>query len=193
MDNIFDRAHDLVDKAQEKVASAASQAAWAANQALVVKNLEGQLAALQSEIARVTTDLGERTYQAWRAHADDPRIPALCGHLDDLKSRRAQLSADLGAARTATYNPQAALALGRKPIGAATTPPSPGATLPPPAPTPTSAPPVQAPPRPAPRPLSPVARCLRRRSGQRGPRASAPTAATLCRRAPSFAHRAGST
>ena len=33
MDNIFDRAHDLVDKAQEKVASAASQAAWAANQA----------------------------------------------------------------------------------------------------------------------------------------------------------------
>jgi uncharacterized small protein (DUF1192 family) len=131
MDNIFDRAHDLVDKAQEKVASAASQAAWAANQALVVKNLEGQLAALQSEIARVTTDIGERTYQAWKARADDPRIPALCGHLDDLKSRRAQLSADLGAARTATYNPRAALASGQRPIGAATTPPAPDATLPP--------------------------------------------------------------
>src|SRR5918911_3808600 len=142
MDNIFDRAHDLVDKAQEKVASAASQAAWAANQALVVKNLEGQVAALESEIARVTTDIGERTYQAWKTHADDPRIPALCSHLDDLKSRRAQLSADLSAARTATYNPQAALARGRRTIGAAATPPSPDAALPSPAPTPISAPPA---------------------------------------------------
>src|SRR5947209_14305276 len=108
MDNIFDRAHDLVDKAQEKVASATSQAAWAANQALVVKNLEGQVAALQSEIERVTNDIGERTYQAWKTHSDDPRIPALCAHLDDVKSRRAQLSADLNAARTATYRPRAA-------------------------------------------------------------------------------------
>src|SRR5437764_11964320 len=108
IDSIFDRAHDLVDKAQEKVASATSQAAWAANQALLVKNLEGQVAALQSEIERVTTDIGERTYQAWKTRADDPRIPALCGHLDDRKNRHAQPSDDRNQALTATCNRRAA-------------------------------------------------------------------------------------
>src|SRR5689334_2768089 len=107
MDNLFDRAHDIIDKAQGKVASAASQAAWAANQGLLIRNLEGQVQALSDEIERVTREIGERTYAAWRARADDPRIPGLCGHLNDLYGRRDRISADLAAARAATYDPRA--------------------------------------------------------------------------------------
>lgn len=105
MDSIFDRAHELIDKAQEKMATATSQAAWSANQTLLIKGLESHLAELQREIDRLTTELGERTYQAWKAGADDPRIPALCGYLDDIKNRRSHVSADLAAARAATYRP----------------------------------------------------------------------------------------
>jgi len=105
MDNIFDRAHDMLDKAQGKVASAAAQAAWTANQGLLIRNLEGQLASLQAEIARVTRDIGERTYAAWKTRADDPRVPALCGHLDGLQEQRDRIGADLAAARAATFDP----------------------------------------------------------------------------------------
>ncbi len=105
MDNIFDRAHDIIDKAQGKVASAAAQTAWTANQGLLIRTLEGQLHALQGEVSRVTREIGERTYAAWKARADDPRIPALCGHLDDLQRRRDRAGADLAAARAAAFDP----------------------------------------------------------------------------------------
>ncbi len=105
MDNIFDRAHDMLDKAQGRVASAAAQAAWTANQGLLIRDLEGQLAALQGEIARVTREIGERVYAAWKARADDPRVPALCGHLDGLQEQRDRVGADLAAARAATFDP----------------------------------------------------------------------------------------
>ncbi len=105
MDNIFDRAHDIIDKAQGKVANAAAQTAWTANQGLLIRNLEGQFNALQDEITRVTREIGERAYGAWKARADDPRVPALCGHLDDLQTRRDRAAADLAAARSATFDP----------------------------------------------------------------------------------------
>src|SRR5262245_5707003 len=110
MDSLFDRAHEILDKAQEKVATATSQAAWSANQALVIKNLEGELAALQAEIDRLIVEIGERTYQAWKAHAEDPRVPGMCAHLDDLTNRRAQVNVDLNTARSATYDPRTAQA-----------------------------------------------------------------------------------
>ncbi len=154
MDNIFDRAHDLIDKAQEKVATATSQAAWTANQTLVIKNLEGQFNALQAEIERVTRELGERTYQAWRARADDPRIPSQCAHLGDLLNKRAQVEADLAAARAATYDPQVVQgAWQASQRGTTTVYVQQPANLPPPAPSPAIAPPVQSAPPPAVTPM----------------------------------------
>jgi len=54
MDNLFDRAHDIIDKAQGAVATATAQAAWTANQGLVIRNMEGRVSALQTEVTRVT-------------------------------------------------------------------------------------------------------------------------------------------
>ena len=146
MDNIFDRAHDLLDKAQEKVASATSQAAWTANQTLVIKNLEGQLGDLQTEIDRVTVDLGNRTYAQWKAGADDARIPGLCRHLDDLKGRWSGVNADLASARAATYDPRMIQSSWQSNAGSAT----PSITVSPPQ---RIAPPVQSAPAPQPAPV----------------------------------------
>jgi len=105
MDNLFDRAHDIIDKAQGAVATATAQAAWTANQGLVIRNMEGRVNALQIEVTRVTSDIGERVYAAWKAHVDDPRIPALCGHLDGLREQHDRAVADLTAARAAVFDP----------------------------------------------------------------------------------------
>ena len=105
MDNLFDRAHDIIDKAQGAVATATAQAAWTANQGLVIRNMEGRVNALQAEITRVTSDIGERVYAAWKGHVDDPRVPALCGHLDGLREQHGRAVADLTAARSAVFDP----------------------------------------------------------------------------------------
>jgi len=105
MDNLFDRAHDIIDKAQGAVATATAQAAWTANQGLVIRNMEGRVNALQTEVTRVTSEIGERVYAAWKAHVDDPRIPALCGHLNGLREQHDRAVADLTAARSAVFDP----------------------------------------------------------------------------------------
>ncbi len=105
MDNLFDRAHDIIDKAQGAVATATAQAAWTANQGLVIRNMEGRVNVLQAEITRVTSEIGERVYAAWKGHVDDPRIPALCGHLDGLREQHDRAIADLAAARSAVFDP----------------------------------------------------------------------------------------
>jgi hypothetical protein len=105
MDNLFDRAHDIIDKAQGAVATATAQAAWTANQGLVIRNIEGRVNALQTEITRVTGEIGERVYAAWKGHVDDPRIPALCGHLDGLREQHDRAATDLAAARSAVFDP----------------------------------------------------------------------------------------
>jgi len=105
MDNLFDRAHDIIDKAQGAVATATAQAAWTANQGLVIRNMEGRVNALQTEVTRVTSEIGERVYAAWKGHIDDPRIPALCGHLDGLREQHDHAVADLTAARAAVFDP----------------------------------------------------------------------------------------
>jgi hypothetical protein len=105
MDNLFDRAHDIIDKAQGAVATVTAQAAWTANQGLVIRNIEGRVNALQAEGARVTSEIGERVYAAWKARIDDPRIPALCGHLDGLREQHDRAVADLTAARAAVFDP----------------------------------------------------------------------------------------
>jgi len=105
MDNIFDRAQDLLDKAHERVAGATSQAAWLTNQSLVIRQLEALQTSAQAELDRSLRELGEYTYQAWRSGANDPRIDGLCRHIEDLKRQYEGAGADLAAARTATYNP----------------------------------------------------------------------------------------
>ncbi len=105
MDNLFDRAHDIIDKAQGAVATATAQAAWTANHGLVIRNMEGRVNALQTAGARVTSEIGERVYAAWKAGVDDPRIPALCGRLDGLREQHDRAAADLAAARAAVFDP----------------------------------------------------------------------------------------
>jgi len=105
MDNIFDRAQDLLDKAHEKVAGATSQAAWLTNQSMVIRQLEALQSSVQAELDRSLRELGEYTYQAWRSGASDPRTDGLCRHIEDLKRQYEGAGADLAAARTVTYNP----------------------------------------------------------------------------------------
>ncbi len=138
MDNLFDRAQDLIDKAHEKVASTASQAAFVANQSLVVRQLESHIAAIDNQIDALTRMLGEQTYAAWRATGSSPdmsRVAALCNQLDGLKVQREEAAAQLASARDAAYTPNAAQWTPAPPALAASTG------------TPTSSPPVPAPSR----------------------------------------------
>ncbi len=117
MDNIFDRAQDLLDKAHEKVAGATSQAAWMTNQSLVIRQLEALQSSVQAELDRSLREVGEYTYQAWRSGTADPRIDGLCRHIEDLRRQYEGAGADLSAVRAATYNPSAANAWQLQPRG----------------------------------------------------------------------------